>query len=82
MLAAGRGADFLVSFVYTLSLTGAAAAQNMQLLPGESSHSDVILLRKSGINHMKFLPTVGAAMLKLIIGPLPQVPFCPTGGSI
>jgi 2-keto-3-deoxy-6-phosphogluconate aldolase len=58
MLTADLGADFLVSLVYILSLTDAAAAENIQLLPGVSSHSEVILLLTSGINYMKFLATI------------------------
>ena len=81
--AKAAGAEFLVSPGNTPSLISAVAAENMLLLPGVSSPSEVMLLLEHGIRHMKFFPAVaagGVAMLKSIAGPLPQVQFCPTGG--
>ncbi|MFT6141354.1 MAG: 2-dehydro-3-deoxyphosphogluconate aldolase/(4S)-4-hydroxy-2-oxoglutarate aldolase [Psychromonas sp.] len=53
------------------------------MIPGVSTPSEIISALESGYDHLKFFPAEangGAAALKAIAGPLPQVSFCPTGG--
>ncbi len=77
------GAEFLVSPGCTLTLLAAARAEGIPLLPGVNSPSEAMLLLEQGQRHLKFFPAEaagGVPMLKSILGPLPQLRFCPTGG--
>ncbi len=77
------GAEFLVSPGCTLTLLEAARAEGIPLLPGVNSPSEAMLLLEQGQRHLKFFPAEaagGVPMLKSILGPLPQLSFCPTGG--
>ena len=77
------GAEFLVSPGCTLTLLEAARAEGIPLLPGVNSPSEAMLLLEQGQRHLKFFPAEaagGVPMLKSILGPLPQLRFCPTGG--
>mgnify|MGYP003630027737 FL=1 len=77
------GAEFLVSPGCTLRLLEAARAEGIPLLPGVNSPSEAMLLLEQGQRHLKFFPAEaagGVPMLKSILGPLPQLRFCPTGG--
>ncbi|WP_373081020.1 bifunctional 4-hydroxy-2-oxoglutarate aldolase/2-dehydro-3-deoxy-phosphogluconate aldolase [Zhongshania sp.] len=81
--AKAAGAEFLVSPGCTLSLLEAARAEGVPLLPGVNSPSEAMLLLEQGQRHLKFFPAEaagGVPMLKSIMGPLPQLRFCPTGG--
>ncbi|GAA4096399.1 MULTISPECIES: bifunctional 4-hydroxy-2-oxoglutarate aldolase/2-dehydro-3-deoxy-phosphogluconate aldolase [Actinomadura] len=81
--AAEAGARFLVSPGCTDRLREAMAATGLAVLPGVSSASEAMALLEHGITAMKFFPAEaagGAAYLKALGGPLPQVRFCPTGG--
>ncbi len=78
------GAQFLVSPGATEAvLAAAAAAQQVPLLPGASTASEVMRLLEHRITTMKFFPAEaagGVAMLKALAAPLSQALFCPTGG--
>lgn len=77
------GADFMVSPGVTNSLLRAAVAEGVNLLPGASTPSEAMQLLEEGYTCQKFFPAEaagGAAMLKALSGPLPQITFCPTGG--
>jgi 2-dehydro-3-deoxyphosphogluconate aldolase/(4S)-4-hydroxy-2-oxoglutarate aldolase len=77
------GAQFLVSPGATEAVLAAAAAQQVPLLPGASTASEVMYLLEHQITTMKFFPAEaagGVAMLKALAAPLPQALFCPTGG--
>ena len=55
----------------------------LPLLPGAATASEVMRLMERGYTTQKFFPAEasgGAAALKAIAAPLPQVTFCPTGG--
>lgn len=81
--AKAAGAEFLVSPGCTPSLLDAAQAEEIPLLPGVNSPSEAMLLLERGQRHLKFFPAEaagGVPMLKSILGPLPQLLFCPTGG--
>lgn len=81
--AQAAGAKFGVSPGATDALLDACEAQNMPLLAGTSTASDVMRLLERGYTVAKFFPAEangGAPALKAIGSPLPQMQFCPTGG--
>ena len=74
------GAQFAVSPGFTPSLSAQAS---LPLLPGVATASEVMAALEAGHELMKFFPAEaagGPAMLKALLGPLPQARFCPTGG--
>ena len=77
------GAQFLVSPGTTDMLLAAMQASGLPHLPGASTVSEVMRLLEAGYTELKLFPAEaagGAAFLKSIAAPLPQVRFCPTGG--
>lgn len=81
--AKAAGARFGVSPGATERLLEACAEQDLPLLPGAATASEIMALLEKGYRVQKFFPAEqagGAAYLKSIGGPIPQVSFCPTGG--
>ncbi|WP_409465978.1 bifunctional 4-hydroxy-2-oxoglutarate aldolase/2-dehydro-3-deoxy-phosphogluconate aldolase [Amycolatopsis sp. GA6-003] len=81
--AADAGAKFLVTPGCTDAVLDAAFATGLPFLPGASTVSEAMRLAERGLTTLKFFPAEasgGAAFLKSIAGPLPQLQFCPTGG--
>jgi len=81
--AVAAGAKFAISPGYSQVLLEHAKTGTAPLIPGISTPSEIITALELGYNHLKFFPAEangGAAALKAISGPLPQVRFCPTGG--
>jgi 2-dehydro-3-deoxyphosphogluconate aldolase/(4S)-4-hydroxy-2-oxoglutarate aldolase len=81
--AKAAGAKFGVSPGATDILLDACEAEDMPLLAGTSTASDVMRLLERGYTVAKFFPAEangGAPALKAIGAPLPQMKFCPTGG--
>ncbi|WP_406629032.1 bifunctional 4-hydroxy-2-oxoglutarate aldolase/2-dehydro-3-deoxy-phosphogluconate aldolase [Amycolatopsis sp. WGS_07] len=81
--AAEAGAKFLVTPGTTDAVLDAAFATGLPFLPGASTVSEAMRLAERGLSALKFFPAEasgGAAFLKSIAGPLPQLQFCPTGG--
>ncbi|MEM6887970.1 MAG: bifunctional 4-hydroxy-2-oxoglutarate aldolase/2-dehydro-3-deoxy-phosphogluconate aldolase [Pseudomonadota bacterium] len=77
------GATFGVSPGATDELLAACEAEGLPLLPGAATASEAMELLLRGYNMLKFFPAEasgGAAALKAIGAPLPQIAFCPTGG--
>jgi 2-dehydro-3-deoxyphosphogluconate aldolase/(4S)-4-hydroxy-2-oxoglutarate aldolase len=77
------GAQFLVSPGTTDMLLAAMQDSGLPHLPGASTVSEVMRLLEAGYTELKLFPAEaagGAALLKSIAAPLPQVRFCPTGG--
>lgn len=77
------GATFGVSPGATPRLLDACEANDLPLLPGAATSSEAMALLERGYFVQKFFPAEaagGAATLKAIAGPLPQIRFCPTGG--
>lgn len=77
------GATFGVSPGSTDALLEACAEFELPLLPGAVTASEVMRLLEKGYTVQKFFPAEqsgGAAFLKSIGSPIPQVRFCPTGG--
>ncbi len=81
--AKAAGAKFGVSPGATARLLDACAEYELPLLPGAATASEIMALLEMGYSVQKFFPAEqagGAAYLKSIGSPLPQVKFCPTGG--
>ena len=81
--AKAAGAMFGVSPGATQRLLDACAEYELPLLPGAATATEVMLLLEMGYTVQKFFPAEqsgGAAFLKSIGSPIPQVGFCPTGG--
>lgn len=77
------GARFGVSPGATESLLKACEDEGLPLLPGAMTASEVMALLEKGYRVQKFFPAEtsgGAAAIKALGGPVPQVSFCPTGG--
>jgi 2-dehydro-3-deoxyphosphogluconate aldolase / (4S)-4-hydroxy-2-oxoglutarate aldolase len=81
--ASDAGAAFLVTPGITDRVLEAAFGTGLPFLPGASTVSEAMRLAEHGLTALKFFPAEpsgGAAFLKAIAGPLPQLKFCPTGG--
>lgn len=81
--AKAAGAKFGVSPGATERLLDACAEHELPLLPGAATASEIMALLEKGFTVQKFFPAEqagGAAYLKSIGSPIPQVKFCPTGG--
>lgn len=77
------GAQFGVSPGATDKLLDACEDNDLPLLPGASTASEIMRLLERGYSTQKFFPAEssgGAPALKAIGAPIPQVKFCPTGG--
>ena len=77
------GATFGVSPGATDRLLDACEANGLPLLPGAATATEAMALLERGYTVQKFFPAEasgGAAALKGIGAPIPQVRFCPTGG--
>jgi 2-dehydro-3-deoxyphosphogluconate aldolase/(4S)-4-hydroxy-2-oxoglutarate aldolase len=76
-------AEFAVSPGSAPGLIAACVAQDLPLLPGAVTASEVMTLLEHGFRMLKFFPAGpagGPPLLKALNGPLPQATFCPTGG--
>jgi 2-dehydro-3-deoxyphosphogluconate aldolase/(4S)-4-hydroxy-2-oxoglutarate aldolase len=81
--AIAAGATFLVSPGVTPSLMQAAMEWRAPFLPGVATASEAMALADMGYQFQKFFPAEqagGAAALKSLSAPLPDIAFCPTGG--
>ncbi|PTX56084.1 2-dehydro-3-deoxyphosphogluconate aldolase/(4S)-4-hydroxy-2-oxoglutarate aldolase [Litoreibacter ponti] len=81
--AVDAGAVFGVSPGATDKLLDACLEAGLPLLPGAATASEAMALLERGYSMLKFFPAEasgGAAALKAIGAPIPQVKFCPTGG--
>jgi 2-dehydro-3-deoxyphosphogluconate aldolase/(4S)-4-hydroxy-2-oxoglutarate aldolase len=77
------GARFIVSPGLTPRLARAADEAQIPLLAGVATCGEIMAGLDLGLDHFKFFPAEnigGAAALKSIAGPFPNVRFCPTGG--
>ena len=81
--AKAAGARFGVSRGVTEALLDACAEHDLPLLPGAATATEIMALLEKGYTVQKFFPAEqagGAAYLKSVGAPIPQVMFCPTGG--
>jgi 2-dehydro-3-deoxyphosphogluconate aldolase/(4S)-4-hydroxy-2-oxoglutarate aldolase len=77
------GALFAVSPGMTAKLAAGAASSRLPWLPGAQTVSEVLALREQGYRMVKLFPSHSAGginFLRAIMGPVPDMKFCPTGG--
>ena len=77
------GATFGVSPGATDRLLAACEDEGLPLLAGAVTATEVMALLERGFTMLKFFPAEtsgGAAAIKALGAPIPQVNFCPTGG--
>lgn len=77
------GAKFVFSPGISEELITSAKEQNITLIPGVSTASEVMLAQNSGIVFCKLFPATlsgGVDILKAFSGPFSSMKFCPTGG--
>ena len=77
------GARFAVSPGSTPDLIAAAKDSPLPWLPGAATASEAMTLSEHGFIFQKFFPAEaagGAAALRSLHGPLPEIRFCATGG--
>lgn len=81
--AKNAGCRFGVSPGFNQEIAVAAQGQDLPLLPGVSTASEVMQANAAGYTFLKLFPAVavgGVNLLKALAGPFPDVAFCPTGG--
>lgn len=81
--AKNAGATFGVSPGSTPQLIEACQKEQLPLLPGAVTPSEIANLKNYGFEIQKFFPAEaagGIAMLKAIANPMQGIRFCPTGG--
>jgi 2-dehydro-3-deoxyphosphogluconate aldolase / (4S)-4-hydroxy-2-oxoglutarate aldolase len=77
------GAQFAISPGLTRDLAETCTALRLPLLPGVVTATEIMIARDMGFRQFKFFPagsSGGAASVKALHGPFPDIMFCPTGG--
>lgn len=81
--AVAAGGELLFSPGGGDELMDVAATLGVTLIPGVATATESMAARARGLRLQKFFPAEasgGAAALRALAGPLPDVTFCPTGG--
>jgi 2-dehydro-3-deoxyphosphogluconate aldolase/(4S)-4-hydroxy-2-oxoglutarate aldolase len=81
--AVSRGATFIVSPGYDPEVVDYCQKNNIMVLPGCITPTEIITAMKAGINIIKFFPANaygGIKAIKALSGPFPHLKFVPTGG--
>lgn len=82
-VASAAGARFAVSPGFSPILARACEDQDLPLLPGVATASEIMQASEAGFSFLKFFPAMqagGPAMLKAWSSVFPDIHFCPTGG--
>lgn len=77
------GAEFIVSPGFDLETVQRVKGEGKLMMAGALTASEVIAAWKAGSDFVKVFPcgqVGGAAYIKALRGPLPQIPLVPTGG--
>lgn len=77
------GAEFLVSPALNLETIEFAVKENMLIMAGALTPTEIVKAWKAGSDFVKVFPcgqVGGAKYIRAIKGPLPQIPLVPTGG--
>ncbi|TDR84547.1 bifunctional 4-hydroxy-2-oxoglutarate aldolase/2-dehydro-3-deoxy-phosphogluconate aldolase [Enterovirga rhinocerotis] len=80
---ARAGARMIVTPGTPPSLAAALAVGALPAMPGCATVTEALALAAQGFTHLKFFPAGaagGPAWLKAVLGPCPELRFCPTGG--
>lgn len=76
------GARFLVTPHLDIDLVGWAAARGVPILPGTFTPTEMLTAWRAGAAAVKLFPAsvAGAAFVREVRGPFPEIPIVPTGG--
>lgn len=77
------GAQFIVTPGTSVALADALQKSQVPVVPGAATVSEILMLAARGHDAIKLFPAEplgGVAMLKALLGPLPGIGVCPTGG--
>ena len=77
------GAQFLVSPGLDVETVGLAAESRVVMMAGALTPGELMAARRAGADFVKIFPCAnvgGAAYIKALKGPFPDVPLVPTGG--
>lgn len=80
---ADAGAQFLVTPGSPTKLVESALDSGLPILPGAGTLTEMLTLADAGLTVQKFFPAEasgGREFLSAVVGPCPQLRFCPTGG--
>ena len=78
-----HGAQFVFSPGISDELIQSAKENDIALIPGVATASEVMLAQNNNLFACKLFPAVqvgGVSMLKAFLGPFAKMSFCPTGG--
>ena len=81
--AISRGAAFIVSPGYDPEIVAHCQKNNVVVLPGCVTPTEITAAMKAGVEIVKFFPANvygGAGAIKALSGPFPHLKFVPTGG--
>ena len=80
--AVDAGASFLVMPVTDVEVIGWAVTHGVPVFPGSLSPTEVLTAWRAGASAIKLFPASvgGAALLRELRGPFPDIPLMPTGG--
>jgi 2-dehydro-3-deoxyphosphogluconate aldolase/(4S)-4-hydroxy-2-oxoglutarate aldolase len=82
-LAVSRGAAFIVSPGFDPEIVDYCQKNNVVVLPGCVTPTEITAALKAGLGIVKFFPANvygGAPAIKALSGPFPKLKFVPTGG--
>ncbi len=77
------GAEFLVTPCVVTDVIAVASERNVAVLPGAMTPTEIFAAFSAGGDIIKVFPASnvgGAAYIKALRAPFPQIPLCPTGG--
>lgn len=77
------GADFAVSPGIHHSIVESAQQKGLPILPGVMTPSEILIALQFGLDIVKLFPADkagGVQYIKSLLGPFPNLKFCPTGG--
>ena len=82
--AIAHGAKFIVAPGLDLEIVEHCLKNNVDVLPGCVTPTEITAALKAGLSVLKFFPANiygGLSAIKALAGPFPQVKFVPTGGA-
>ncbi|NDJ52248.1 MAG: bifunctional 4-hydroxy-2-oxoglutarate aldolase/2-dehydro-3-deoxy-phosphogluconate aldolase [Chloroflexi bacterium] len=76
------GAQFVVSPIFKREIVAVAKEQNVVVMPGAYTPTEIYAAWESGADVVKVFPArqLGASYIKDVLAPLPQLRLMPTGG--
>ncbi len=81
-LAAGAGAQFIASPIYSPAVVAVAASAGLAALPGAYTPTEIVAAWNGGADFVKLFPTPPdpARFIRTVRGPLPSIRLAPSGG--